>query len=33
VLPRYAKRSMKQIEAGAKKRRATREQRADDLSE
>jgi hypothetical protein len=33
VLPRYAKRSMKQIEAGAKKRRAAREQRADDLSE
>jgi hypothetical protein len=33
VLPRYAKRSMRQIEAGAKKRRASREQRTDNLSE
>jgi hypothetical protein len=33
VLPRSAKRSMKQIEAGAKKRRAAREQTVDDLSE
>jgi hypothetical protein len=33
VLPRYAKRTMQQVEAGAKKRRATREQRADNLSE
>jgi hypothetical protein len=32
VLPRYAKRTMKQVEAGAKKRRATRT-KADNLSE
>jgi hypothetical protein len=32
VLPRYAKRTMKQVEAGAKKRRAART-KADDLSE
>jgi hypothetical protein len=32
VLPRYAKRTMKQVEAGAKKRRAMRT-KADDLSE
>ena len=32
VLPRYAKRTMRQVEAGAKKRRATRT-KADDLSE
>ena len=31
-LPRYAKRTMKQVEAGAKKRRATRT-KADNLSE
>ena len=33
VLPRYAKRSMRQVEAGAKKRRAIRERKADNLSE
>ena len=33
VLPRYAKRTMKQIEAGALKRRALREQKPDILSE
>jgi hypothetical protein len=33
VLPRYAKRSMKQVAAGAKKRRAAREQTVDTLSE
>jgi hypothetical protein len=33
MLPRYAKRTMKQVEAGAKKRRAAREQIADILSE
>jgi hypothetical protein len=33
VLPRYAKRSMRQVEAGAKKRRAMRERKADNLSE
>jgi hypothetical protein len=33
VLPRYAKRTMKQVEAGARKRRATREQTVDNLSE
>ena len=32
VLPRYAKRTMKQVEAGAKKRRAVRT-KADNLSE
>jgi hypothetical protein len=33
VLPRYAKRSMRQVEAGAKKRRAIRERKAHSLSE
>jgi len=33
VLPRYAKRTMKQVEAGARKRRAEREQKVDNLSE
>jgi hypothetical protein len=33
MLPRYAKRTMKQVEVGAKKRRAARQQKADDLSE
>ncbi len=33
VLPRYAKRSMRQVEAGAKKRRASRERKTDSLSE
>jgi hypothetical protein len=33
VLPRYAKRTMKQVEAGAKKRRVAREQKMDNLSE
>jgi hypothetical protein len=33
VLPRYAKRSMRQVVAGAKKRRAMRERKADNLSE
>jgi hypothetical protein len=33
VLPRYAKRTMRQVEAGAKKRRAAREQTVDNLSE
>jgi hypothetical protein len=33
MLPRYAKRTMRQVEAGARKRRVAREQRADDLSE
>jgi hypothetical protein len=33
VLPRYAKRSMRQVEAGAKKRRAIRERKGDELPE
>jgi hypothetical protein len=33
LLPRYAKRSMRQVEAGAKKRRAIRERKAHNLSE